>query len=114
MRNQDKIDVGERSDFFLGSFENRIRQPRIDEQNLSSGSHDSESRLAIPSELRFHATQKGQKTWSSKGNDPAPISKARMTNDEGMSKSDWQKTNVRTLTSGFVISSSFDIRDSSF
>ena len=91
MRNQDKIDVGERRNFFLPSIKNRIRQPRIDQQNFSGGGHDSESRLAIPSELRFHANQKSQKTWSSKGNDPAPISKARMTNNEGMSKSELRK-----------------------
>ncbi len=49
MRNQNQIDILKRSDLFLASFENRIRQPWIDEQNLSARRHDLESRLAVPS-----------------------------------------------------------------
>jgi len=69
MRDQDKIDMFERSDFFLGSFENRIRQPRIYEQNFSARRHDLESRLAVPGELRFHAPQQTEKICPSKSND---------------------------------------------
>src|SRR6266487_3187652 len=50
MCNQYKIDVVERSDFILASFENRIRQPGIDEQNFSARRCDLESRLAVPGE----------------------------------------------------------------
>ncbi len=45
MCNQYKIDVVERSDFILASFENRIRQPGIDEQNFSARRCDLESRV---------------------------------------------------------------------
>ena len=36
VRNQDEIDMLERGDFVLRIFENRIREPRIDEQNFSA------------------------------------------------------------------------------
>jgi len=61
MRNQDEIDMLERGDFGLGIFENRIREPRIDEQNLSAGSHNFESQLTIPSELRIHGNHQIEK-----------------------------------------------------
>ena len=37
VRNQDEIDMLERGDFVLRIFENRIREPRIDEQNFPVG-----------------------------------------------------------------------------
>ena len=46
--NEDKIDVLERGEFVLRLFENRIRLPRIDEQNFSARRNDFESRLAVP------------------------------------------------------------------
>ena len=46
--NQNKIDMLERGEFVLRFFENRIRQPRIDEQNFSPRRNDFESRLAVP------------------------------------------------------------------
>ena len=58
----------ERGDFGLGIFENRIREPRIDEQNLSARGHNLESRLTIPSELRVHGNHQIEKRWSSKRN----------------------------------------------
>ena len=68
VRNQDEIDMLERGDFGLGIFENRIREPRIDEQNFSARGHNLESRLTIPSELRIHANHQIEKRWSSKQN----------------------------------------------
>jgi DNA-3-methyladenine glycosylase II len=58
----------ERGDFGLGIFENRIREPRIDEQNFSARGHNFESRLTIPSELRIHGNHQIEKRWSSKRN----------------------------------------------
>jgi hypothetical protein len=58
MRNQDEIDILERGDFILRIFENGIREPRIDEQNFSVRSHNLESRLTVPSELRVHGNHK--------------------------------------------------------
>jgi hypothetical protein len=66
MCNQNKIDTVERSDFIFASFENRIRQPRIDEQNFSVRRYDLESRLAVPSELRVHDLHETEKHWFSK------------------------------------------------
>ena len=54
VRNQDEIDVFEPGNFFLRIFENRIREPRIDEQNFSARRHNLESRLTVPSKLRIH------------------------------------------------------------
>ena len=54
--NQDEIDVFEPGNFFLRIFENRIREPRIDEQNFSARRHNLESRLTVPSELRIHGS----------------------------------------------------------
>src|SRR4029077_13929635 len=72
VRNQDEIDMLERGDFGLGISENRIREPRIDEQNFSARSHNLESRLTIPSELRIHANHQIEKRWSSKQNAVPP------------------------------------------
>ena len=66
MCNQNKIDTFERVDFIRASFENRIRQPRIDEQNFSARRYDLESRLAVPSELRVHDLHETEKHWFSK------------------------------------------------
>jgi hypothetical protein len=66
MCNQNKIDTVERSDFIFASFENRIRQPRIDEQNFSARRYDLESRLAVLSELRVHDLHETEKHWFSK------------------------------------------------
>src|SRR6476469_10787750 len=68
VRNQDEIDMLQRSDFVLRIFENRIREPRIDEQNFSARGHNFESRLTIPSELRIHGNHQIEKRWSSKRN----------------------------------------------
>ena len=68
VRNQDEIDMLERGDFVLRIFENRIREPRIDEQNFSARGHNLESRLTIPSELRIHGNHQIEKRWSSKRN----------------------------------------------
>ena len=64
----------ERSDFILASFENRIRQPGIDEQNFSARRCDLESRLAVPSELRIHGNHQIENLWSSKRNAVSRIS----------------------------------------
>ena len=61
MRNQDEIDMLERGDFVLRIFENRIREPRIDEQNFSARGHNLESRLTVPSELRIHGKSRNRK-----------------------------------------------------
>src|SRR4029450_6879946 len=55
VRDEDKINTLQRGNFVLSLFENRIHQPRIDEQNLAARCNDLESRLTIPGELRFHA-----------------------------------------------------------
>ena len=74
-----------RGEFVLRFFENRIRQPRIDEQNFSGRRYDLEGRLTVPSELRIHENHQIEKTSSGKRceikNDGA-----RMTNE--MSKSE--------------------------
>jgi hypothetical protein len=68
VRNQNEIDMLERGDFGLGIFENRIREPRIDEQNFSARSHNLESRLTVPSKLCIHGNHQIEKRWSSKRN----------------------------------------------
>jgi DNA-3-methyladenine glycosylase II len=68
MRNQNEIDILERVDFILRIFENRIREPRIDEQNFSARRHNLESRLTVPSELRIHGSHQIENRWSSKEN----------------------------------------------
>ena len=68
VRNQDEIDMLERGDFVLRIFENRIREPRIDEQNFSARGHNLESRLTVPSELRIHGNHQIENRWSSKRN----------------------------------------------
>ena len=64
MRNQDEIDILERSDFVLRLFQNRIREPRIDEQNFSARGHNLESRLTVPSELRAHEKSQNRKPFA--------------------------------------------------
>src|SRR5258707_8523644 len=64
MCNQNKIDMVERSDFIFASFENRIRQPRIDEQNFSARGHNLESRLTVPSKLRIHGKSRNRKAFA--------------------------------------------------
>src|SRR5438094_2681353 len=64
MRNQDEIYISERGDFVLRIFENRIREPRIDEQNFPARGHDLESRLTVPSELRIHAKSRNRKAFA--------------------------------------------------
>jgi hypothetical protein len=54
VRNQDEIHMLEPGDFGFRIFENRIRKPRIDEQNFSVRGHNLESRLTVPSKLRIH------------------------------------------------------------
>ena len=49
VRNQDKIDMFERGEFVFRCCEDRIRQPRIDEQNFSARRNDLEGRLPVPS-----------------------------------------------------------------
>jgi DNA-3-methyladenine glycosylase II len=68
VRDQDKIDMIESGDFSLGIFENRIGEPRVDEQNFSAPRHNLESRLTIPSELRFHGNYEIENRWSIKRN----------------------------------------------
>src|SRR4029450_11638995 len=95
MRNQDEIDVPEPGDFGLRIFENRIREPRIDEQNFSARGHNLESRLTVPSELRIHGKSRNPK---------ASVHQEKRRFGE-----------VRFLKfSTFIISSSFDIRHSTF
>jgi hypothetical protein len=53
--NQDEINMVERGNFGLRVFEDRIREPRIDEQNFPARGHNLKSRLTVPSELRVHA-----------------------------------------------------------
>src|SRR5262245_51190465 len=94
MRDQDEIDMFERSDFCLRVFKNRIREPRIYEQNFSARGHNLERRLTVPSELRIHANHQIENRWSSKRNAVA--------RSDGCSN-----------FSTFAISSSFDIGRSS-
>jgi hypothetical protein len=61
MRNQDEIDMLERGDFGLRVFKDRIREPRIDEQNFSARGYNLESRLTVPSELRIHGNHEIEK-----------------------------------------------------
>jgi hypothetical protein len=70
MCNQDKIDTVERSDFIFASFENRIRQPGINEQDFSARRYDLESRLPVPGELRVHYNHETENISASKGNAP--------------------------------------------
>jgi hypothetical protein len=86
VRNQNKIDTVERSDFIFASFENRIRQPGINEQDFSARRYDLESRLAVPSELRVHDLHETEKHWFSKRDKRAWNDEGRMTNHEGMTK----------------------------
>ena len=67
VRDQNEIDILERSDFVLRIFENRIREPRIDEQNFSAWCNDFKSRLTVPSELRVHANHEIEKNPFGKG-----------------------------------------------
>jgi hypothetical protein len=67
MGNQNEIDMLKRGDFGLGIFENRIREPGVDEQNFSAGRHNLESRLAIPGELRIHGNHQIEKSSFGKG-----------------------------------------------
>ena len=53
----------QRGDFVLRVFENRIREPRIDEQNFSARCHNFESRLTVPSELRVHGNHQTEKPF---------------------------------------------------
>jgi hypothetical protein len=87
MRNQDEIDMLERGDFGLRIFEDRIREPRIDEQNFSARSHNLERRLTVPSELRIHGSHRTKK-FSTGKRDQGKNDEARMTNDERISKSE--------------------------
>src|SRR4029450_2443603 len=80
MRNHDEIDVFERGDFVLRIFENRIREPRIDEQNFSARGHNLESRLTVPSELRVHGNHRTKKISPGK-RDQEKNDEARMTNN---------------------------------
>ncbi len=66
MRNQDEINMLERGDFGFRIFENRIREPRIDEQNFSARGHNLEGGLTIPSELRIHEKSRNRKALASK------------------------------------------------
>ena len=50
----------ERGEFVFRCCEDRIRQPRIDEQNFAARRNDLESRLAVPSELGFHIVMKSK------------------------------------------------------
>jgi hypothetical protein len=59
--NQDEINMVKRGDFGLRVFEDRIREPRIDEENFSARRHNLESRLTIPSELRIHGNHETEK-----------------------------------------------------
>jgi hypothetical protein len=68
VRNQNEIDIPQRGDFSLPIFENRIREPRIDEQNFSARDHNLESRLTVPSKLRIHGKHQIKNRSSSKGN----------------------------------------------
>jgi len=61
VRDQDEIDMLKRGDFLLCIFKNRIREPRIHEQNFPGRRHNLESRLTIPSELRIHANHQIEK-----------------------------------------------------
>src|SRR5262245_31901499 len=67
MCNQDEIDMLERGDFGLRIFEDRIREPRIDEQNFSARGHNLESRLTVPSKLRIHGNHETEKRSLGKG-----------------------------------------------
>src|SRR4029077_6966908 len=64
MRNQDEVDMLKRGDFVLRIFENRIRQPRIDEQNFSARGNNLESRLTVPSKLRVHGRSRNRKAFA--------------------------------------------------
>ena len=66
VRNEDEIDMLERGDFALRIFENRIREPRIDEQNFSARSHNLERRLTVPSKLRIHGNHETESCAQSK------------------------------------------------
>jgi DNA-3-methyladenine glycosylase II len=92
MCNQNKIDSVERSDFICASFENRVRQPRIDEQNFSARRYHLEGRLAVPSELRVHDLHETEKHWFGKGDEHGAL------------------RHPATDVSSFVINSTFDIR----
>src|SRR4029077_20407353 len=91
VRNQDEIDMLERGDFGFRIFENRIREPGIDEQNFSARGHNLESRLTIPSELRIHEKSRNRKAFVRQEliekND-----EARMPNREGITKPEYCRT----------------------
>jgi hypothetical protein len=81
MRCQDEIDMLERGDFGIRIFQDRIREPRIDEQNFSARSHNLERRLTVPSKLRIHGIHRTEKISPGK-RDQGKNDEARMTNDE--------------------------------
>src|SRR5439155_13108127 len=109
MRDQDQINALERCDFLLASVVNGIREPGIDKKNIAVRRNDLKSRLAIPGQLSFHANHKIEKIPLGKRDEKND--EARMTNDEGMSKS--ESRNMRSLAavlSSFGTDSTFYIR----
>jgi hypothetical protein len=103
VRDQNQIDMLKRGDFVPGVFENRIREPRIDEQNFSARGHNLESRLTIPSKLGIHGNYQIEKHWSSKRNAVQEVT-----------VSSRQISNRRLPKPSLLGFSAFDIRDSSF
>ena len=85
VRNEDQINVFKRGEFVLRFFENRIRQPRIDEQNFAARRDDLESRLPVPGELGVHESHQTEKPWFGKGQWRDKITNAKLTNDEQLS-----------------------------
>ena len=82
MRDQDQINALERCDFLPASVVNGIRQPRIDKKHVAGGRNDLKSRLAIPSQLSFHANHKIEKI---------PLGKGDENNDEARMR-EWLKS----------------------
>jgi hypothetical protein len=66
VRDQNKIDIFQRGKFVVSFIVNRVRELGIDQKNFSSRGHDPKSRLAVPSELRFHASDETENSCSSK------------------------------------------------
>jgi DNA-3-methyladenine glycosylase II len=67
VRDQNKIDIFQRGKFVPAFIVNRVREPGIDQKNFPSRAHDLKGRLAIPGELRFHASDETRKPLLEQG-----------------------------------------------
>jgi len=67
VRYQNQIAALQRCDLIFAFLKNWIRQPRIDKKHVPNRRRDFKGRLAVPSELRFHANHKIEKIPIGKG-----------------------------------------------